>query len=138
MILMGVRYAWSEETPFLMYIYVEAPWTWKDYNDAMKEALSLIQQRDHPCATIVDASKMGSLPIDGNMLQIFLNIEKIAPLNLVVSVIVGAPYIVIVFLNMVMQLRPRTKQILLFASTPEEAREKILKRFHQPQSENPD
>ena len=45
------------------------------------------------------------------------------------SVVVGAPYMVTVFMDILMRLRPRAQRIALFAKTREESHKKILERY---------
>jgi hypothetical protein len=83
---MGVRYEWANERQIIMNVYLEAPWTWAEFQSVRATIMPMLGNLDHPCATVVDCSKMGSLPRDGNLLSILLNIEKICqPMSLHLS-----------------------------------------------------
>jgi len=128
---MGVRYEWADDTKLIMNLYLEQPWTWKEYNAMTDEVMPVLRELNHPCATVVDVRRMGALPRDGNVLQILLGVERTMPENIFASVIVGAPYIITVFMNMLMKLRPRASRLALFANTMEEAHARIHERYRQ-------
>lgn len=134
---MGLRYEWANDDQIIMYMYVEEPWTWAEYLETAYTLKTLIDALDHPCATIVDATHYGSLPKDGNTIQILLRIDKLLSDNIFASALVGAPYGVIVFLNMMMKLRPHLAHISIFTETLEEAQAQILERYYQLQSGPP-
>ena len=126
---MGVRYEWVDERQIIMTVYLEYPWTWKEYLDMMNVLMPILREIKHPCATIVDCSRLGSLPKDGNVLNILMNVEKSMPPNVFASVIVAAPYGVGVFMNMLMKMRPRAKVLALFTKTTAEAQTAIYARY---------
>jgi hypothetical protein len=128
---MGVRYEWADERQIIMNIYIEHPWTWSEYNTLMLTLLPILQNVKHPCATTVECSRIGSLPKDGNALNILMNVEKNMPANVFASVVVAAPYIVRLFMNMLMKLRPRARVLALFTETMAEAYEKIYARYRE-------
>jgi hypothetical protein len=129
--IMGVHYEWADDRQIIMNVYVEHPWTWAEYNATMDNLLPIIRDSNRPCATAVDCSQMGALPRDGNFLSILMNVEKNMPPNVFASVIVAAPYGVMVFMNMLMKLRPRAKVLALFTGTMAEAHQKIYERYQQ-------
>ncbi len=126
---MGVRYEWADDRQIIMNVTLEYPWTWNEYLEMMKVLMPLLHDLKHPCATVVDCSKMGTLPKDGNVLSILMNVEKNMPSNVFASVIVAAPYGVGVFMNMLMKMRPRAKSLALFTPTMAEAHAKIYARY---------
>ena len=126
---MGVRYEWADDRHIIMNVYIEHPWTWAEYNALMGTLLPILQDEKHPCATAVDCSRIGMLPKDGNALNILMNVEKNMPANVFASVVVAAPYIVRLFMNMLIKLRPRSKVLALFTETMAEAHEKIYARY---------
>ena len=128
---MGVRYEWVDERQIIMNVYLEYPWTWKEYLDMMNILIPILRDTKHPCATIVDCSHLGTLPRDGNVLNILMNVEKIMPSNVFASVIVAAPYGVGVFMNMLMKMRPRAKVLALFTKTMTEAQTAIYARYQK-------
>jgi hypothetical protein len=128
---MGVRYEWADERQIIMNIYLEYPWTWTEYNEMMATLLPMLRDSGHPVATAVDSSKLGSLPRDGNFLQILFNVEKNMPDNMFASVVVAAPYGVMLFMNMLMKMRPRAKRLALFTKTMAEAHERIHARYRE-------
>ena len=128
---MGVRYEWADEHQIIMNVYLEHPWTWAEYNVMMETLLPMLRELKHPVATAVDCKKMGALPKDGNVLTILMNVEKSMPANVFASVVVAAPYVVSVFMNMLMKLRPRAKVLALFTQTMEEAHQKIYARYNE-------
>lgn len=128
---MGVRYEWANEQHIIMNIYIEFPWTWKEYNAMMDVLMPMLRDTNRPCATAVDSSKLGSLPKDGNFLQILFNVDKLMPENVFASVVVAAPYGVMLFMNMLMKMRPHAKRLALFTRTMPEAHEKIYARYQE-------
>lgn len=127
---MGVHYEWADERQMIMQIYVESPWTWQEYHAMVATVMPMIAKLQYPCATTVDVTKSGALP-RGNIIQNFLDIEKQLPDNIFVSVVIGAPYTIMVFMNMLTQLRPRAKRLALFTRTQAEAHEKIYARYRE-------
>ncbi len=128
---MAVRYEWDDERHIIMNIYLESPWTWAEYHQMMASVMPTIQHLNRPCATVVDCSRLGHLPKDGNFLTILMNVEKAMPENLFVSAVVAAPYGVSVFMNMLMKVRPRAKMRALFCQTMAEAHEKIYALYYE-------
>lgn len=128
---MGVRYEWADDSHRIIHFHVEVPWTWKEYNALTAEVMPMLTELKHPCATVVDATKMGTLPKDGNILQILMRVEREMPENVFASAIVGAPYVVTVFMNILIKLRPRAKRMALFVNTMEEAHAQIMARYKQ-------
>lgn len=130
---MSIRYKWDDDQ-VILYITVEYPWTWAEYLETASNIKALIDASDHPCATIVDATRYGSLPRDGTTIQVLLKIDKLLSDNIFATALVGAPDGVMVFLNMMMKLRPHLQRISFFTDTVDEARAKILERYHHIQS----
>jgi hypothetical protein len=128
---MGVRYEWADEKQIIMNIYIEQPWTWKEYLFMMSELVPQLKAHNQPCATVVECSKLGSLPKDGNILSILMGVEKSLPGNVFASAVVAAPYAVSVFMNMLASLRPRAQKLALFTRTMEEAHAAIYKRHKE-------
>jgi hypothetical protein len=114
-----------------------SPWTWAEYRELVNGLMFLIRDLPHPCATIVDVTKMGSLPRDGNIIQILMNVDKTMPDNVFASVIVGAPYGVMVFMNMLTKLSPRAKRMALFTPSRDEAYEQIMARYERLKTDHP-
>jgi hypothetical protein len=132
---MGIRYEWADDRQIIMNIHLEHPWTWAEYNEMMEILMPMLTELGHPCATIVDCSQMHTLPNDGNVLHNFINVEKKMAPNIFASVIVAAPQLVGVFMNVLMRLRPRAATLALFTSTMEEAYEKIYARHAELQAD---
>ena len=128
---MSVHYEWADDRQIIMNVYVEAPWTWTEYNAQMAILMPMLQATKHPCATAVECSKLGHLPKDGNFLTILMNVEKMMPSNVFASVVVAAPYGVSVFMNILMKMRPRAKVLAAFTQTMAEAHAKIYARYEQ-------
>jgi hypothetical protein len=127
---MGCRYEWADDSHFIMNLYIEAPWTWEEYNNVVQEMTPLLRDTGKPCATIVDISRMGSMP-QGNVLSNLTNMEKTMPDNVFASALVGAPYIAMTFLDILMRIRPRAKRTAIFTKTMVEAQQKIQQRYEQ-------
>ena len=125
---MGCRNEWADDTHLIMDIYVEAPWTWVEFMTQAEQSFSIIKKLGTPCATTVDVSQIGTLP-KGNVLRYMTEIEKQMPENVFASALIGAPYMVMVFMEIIMRMRPRAQRIALFAKTREEAYAKILERY---------
>lgn len=132
---MGVRYEWADDSHLIMNVFVEFPWSWGEYVKLTDELMPILRDAGHPCATIVDTSKMGSLARDGNPMQNLLHAEKTIPDNVFASVIVGAPFGISIFMNMLMKIRPRAQRMAIFTNSTEEAHQKIMERY---QSQFPD
>ena len=125
---MGCRNQWADDTHLIMDIYIETPWTWDEFMSQARQTFAAIQAEEKPCATSVDVTRIGAMP-KGNVLGYLTEIEKAMPANVFASAIVGAPYMVSVFMDILMRLRPRAQRIAIFAKTHEEAREKIMERY---------
>jgi len=128
---MGLRYEWADDRQIIMNVSLEQPWTWTEYLAMMEIMMPKLRDTNHPCATIVDCTKMGHLPKDGNVLNILMNVEKNMPPNVFASVIVAAPYGIGVFMNLLMKLRPRAKTLALFTKTMSEAQNAIYARYKE-------
>jgi hypothetical protein len=135
-ITVGVRYEWDSENDFIVNMYIENPWTLKQYEEVVNQLMTSLRDLGRPCATIVDVTKFGSLPRDGNMIQILMRVDRSMPDNLFASALVGAPYGVTIFMNMLTKLSPHAKRLAIFTSSMDEAREKILARYHELQTGN--
>jgi hypothetical protein len=131
---MGIRYEWDSDERIIANIFIESPWSWTEYNALIKDLMPILRDLKHPCATIVDVTKYGSLPRDGNIIQILLGVDRAMPDNMFASAMVGAPYGVTIFMNMLTKLSPHAKRMALFTSSIEEARTKILERYQEMQS----
>jgi hypothetical protein len=122
---MGCRYEWADNSHLIMHIYLEAPWTWEEFDGITNGIFDNIRQTGKPCATAVDVSKIGRIP-SGNPLVHLGNIDKLMPENVFASAVVGAPYIATTFMDILIRARPRARRIALFAKTMSEAHEKIM------------
>jgi hypothetical protein len=130
---MGVRYEWDSENSYIARIYLESPWTWAEYEVVVNGLMTTLREIETPCATIVDVTKFGSLPRDGNIIQILMRVDRMMPDNLFASALVGAPYGVTIFMNMLTKLSPHAKRLAIFTSSMDEAYEKILARYEEAQ-----
>jgi len=126
---MGVKYEWADKSQIIMNIYIEHPWTWKEYNITIAEVMPMLRDLAYPCATVVDTTQMKAIPKDGSIMQVLLNVEKSMPDNLFASVVVGRAFSIQVFMNILMKLRPRVQRMALFTDTMEEAYVKIQERY---------
>jgi hypothetical protein len=131
--IMGVRYEWDTESDYIVKIYLETPWTWTEYEGVVHSLMATLREMGKPCATIVDVTKFGSLPRDGNIIQILMRVDRTMPDNLFASALVGAPYGVTIFMNMLTKLSPHAKRLAIFTSSMEEAYEKIQARYEEVQ-----
>ena len=111
-----------------MDLYIEAPWTWDEFMSHVEQVFALIRAEDKPCATTVDVSRMGAFPV-GNVLRHLNEIDSQMPDTVFISVIIGAPQIVSVFMEILMRMRPHAQRVGLFAKTHEDARAKIMERY---------
>ena len=125
---MGCRNEWADDTHLIMDFYIEAPWTWVEFIGHAEQVFSIIKAHGKPCATTVDVSRIGTMP-KGNVLRYLTEIDSQMPENVFASVVIGAPYMVSVFMEIIMRMRPRAQRIALLAKTHEEAYEKILERY---------
>jgi hypothetical protein len=129
--LMGVRYEWTDDRQIIMGIYIETPWKWAEFHAMMATVMPMILAVKHPAAITVDCSRLGALPKDGNFIHILMNIEKHMAANIFASAVVAAPQAVMVFMNIVMKLRPNPNILTLFTPTMTEAHEKIYARHQE-------
>src|SRR6185295_4809886 len=95
----GLRYEWADDTHLIMDLYMEAPWTWDDFHKTSKTVYGILGDLNTPCATVVNIKKMGQIP-KGNVLAHLQQLERTIPPNVFMSVLVGAPYAAMVFMNM--------------------------------------
>jgi hypothetical protein len=128
---MGVRYEWADDNHIIMNIYLEAPWSWDEFNQMIREMMPLLKEVDHPCATVVEMTQIGSLPRDGNLIQILRDVDRKMPENVFASAVVGAPYGITVFMNMLTKLSPHAKRVALFSYSMETAYETIMDRYRE-------
>lgn len=126
---MGVRFEWTSPDHLIVHTYIEYPWTWEEYQALIDVMMTEIRQEAHPVATIVNITQMRSFPNKGNVMQNLQRIEEVMPNNVFGSVVVGAPHVAIVFMNVLMQIRPKAKRITMFANTIEEARQMLAQRY---------
>jgi hypothetical protein len=127
--IMGIRYEWADDNQIIMNVYVEFPWTWKEYLDLTNPLMKMIKEKGTPCATVVDVTQMKVLPKDGNILQILMHVDKIMPSNVFASTMVGANPMVMAFMNVMTKLRPNAKRLVSFTRTLEEGHKAIYKRY---------
>lgn len=125
---MGCRTEWADDDHLIMDLYVEVPWTWNEFMSHVETTFAELKALGKPCATTVDVTRMGTLP-KGNVLRYLTEIEKLMPQNVFASALIGAPYTITVFMDIIMRMRPRAQRIALFTSTHEEAHEKIRARY---------
>lgn len=128
---MGLRYEWADDRQIIMNIYIERPWTWAEYHTMITGLMDVLRDVGHPCALAVDCSKVGSVPRDGNFLNILMNTDKMLPDNHFATMVVAAPYIVSTFMNMTLKLRPTTKRMVRFTRTMAEAHAAIYAQYQQ-------
>ncbi len=127
---MGCKYAWADDSHLIMDAYVEFPWKWPDYDSMTSEMFDLIRLENHPCATVVDISHMGGIP-RGNVMGSLTRMENLMPDNVFASAVVGAPYMAMVFLDILFRIRPRARSRALFTNTIDEAHAKIKEWYQQ-------
>ena len=125
---MGCRTEWEDDDHLIMDLYIEAPWTWVEFMTQVEATFSELKALKNPCATSVDISHIGTLP-KGNVLRYLTEVENMMPENVFASALVGAPYSITVFMDIMMRMRPRAKRIAIFAKTSQEAHEKIREKY---------
>lgn len=128
---MGVEFEWATADEVIMLVRVERPWTWQEYRQVLDELTVVLANQPHPVATIVDVSRIGGIPNDGNVMNNLKYIDQVLPENVFGSVIVGAPVALNAFMTVLMQVRQKTKRIALFAQTIEEAHVKLNQRYQE-------
>jgi hypothetical protein len=117
---MSFRYEWVDDDHIIMKLYIEAPWVWEDFHQAIKTMMPIIEATQHPVGLAIDVNKIGMLP-RGNFIQHLIHSEQVTAKNLVSTVIIGAHYTITVFMNLVTKLRPDPKNPLRFTESPDEA-----------------
>ena len=125
---MGCSYKWADESHLIMDMSIEAPWTLDEFMAQAQETFSIIKALGTPCATAVDVTKIGGMP-KGNILRYLTEIENMMPANVFASGLIGAPYMISVFMDIIMKMRPNAQRIAFFAKTREEAHQKIRERY---------
>ena len=130
---MGIHFHGSNAEADIFYVDFEPPWTWQEFDARVETMQHTIQEIPHPVALIVDVSNVGRLR-SGNVLEHLRYSDSLMPENVNTTVLVGAPYSVITFMSILMRIRPRVKQIVVYAESIEEARELIHERRqkHEP------
>ena len=121
---MGIRYEWRND---IVVFTMEVPWTLQEYDRMAQEMMNEIAQIDRPVANIVDVSKMGAIP-PGNPLWHLQKVARSMPSNLYLSILVGAPYGLTIFMDILFRLQPESKQKARFVNTIDEAIALIEKR----------
>jgi hypothetical protein len=129
--IMGVSYQWADDKKIIMEIVIEAPWTWQEYMAQLKPIMAQVSEGDTPRATLVDVSKMGAMPRDGNIIQNLLYVDKVMPKNVFASSMVGAPALVVAFMNVLVKLRPSAKRLVAFSKTREDGHALIYERYNK-------
>lgn len=132
---MPVRCEWADSRHQICHFYLDTPWTWAELRvvgDAMFEE---IRGLDHPVATIVDVSRVKGVP-KGDILSNLQHVDAQMPSNVFASVVVGAPRVIIAFMNVLIRLRPSAKRIALFARTLDEAHLLVQQRLEQMETHN--
>ena len=127
---MGIRAEWTDSSHQIHQFSIEVPWTLLELRMVTDQAFSEIRNEAHPVATIVDVSRIKKLP-QGDFLGHLQYTDSQMPSNVYVSVVVGAPYIITAFMNVLMRLRPNAKRSALFSRTLEEAHTLIQQRLEQ-------
>jgi hypothetical protein len=125
---MGIHFEWHDAKK-VATIPVEAPWTWNDLKTVIDYAYDEIQAVGYPVAIIADLRRMGQLPA-GNLLRHLQYSQAHTAKNVYATVIVGAPYVITTFVNIVMKVRPDSSALVLFAQSVDEA--KALLQQHPP------
>ncbi len=131
---MGVSYQWRDDV--ILDVIIEQPWTWKEYIENMNPIFSELRDKQTPCATMVHIQKMGTLPKDGNILHILLEVDRKMPPNVFASAIVGKSNILTTFMNVLIKLRPHAKRLTIFCQNADEGRDRIYERLNQVLSHN--
>lgn len=127
---MPPRYEWADDSRLTMNLYLENPWGWDEFDAAAKEVYAVLREHKQLCGVVVNVSKMGGIP-KGNVLAHLQQVERIIPDNVIVSVLVGAPYAATVFMNILMKIRPRAKRMSVFANSMEEAYSIVRRRVQE-------
>jgi hypothetical protein len=127
---MGASHKWADESQLIMHLYIEFPWTWEEYYAVIDEVFPMLQTKGTPVATVVEITKMGKFP-PGNVLRHLDGIGKRMPENVFSSVMVGAPQVASVFLNMITRIQPQYKRYTGFAKTIEEAHTVIHREYQK-------
>ena len=125
---MGIHFEWDDAKK-VATIPVEAPWNWDDLKSVIDFAHDEIQAVGYPVAIIADLTRIGQLPA-GNLVRQLQYSQAHTAKNVYATVIVGAPYVVTTFLNIVMKVRPNPTDLVLFAQSLDEA--KTLLQKHPP------
>ncbi len=110
---MGISYEWHNDIPILT---ITAPWTWEDFHRVGQSMMDAIAQVDDSVANIIDVTRMGSIPTN-NPLRHLQKAAQAAPPNLYLTVLVGAPYIVTVFMDVLFRIQPERKHKITFTKT---------------------
>jgi hypothetical protein len=126
---MGVHFEWDENKQVVV-VQVEAPWTWEEFKVEVDKVYEQIAALDYPVAIIADIARMGPIP-QGNLLRQLQYSQAHTPKNVKTTVLVGAPYIVTTFLNVVMKVRPNSTAEVLFALSAAEAKTLLQQRQQQ-------
>jgi hypothetical protein len=128
---MGVSYEWTNLDHVVVHTYIEHPWTWDDYQLLFQKMMDEIRQENHPVATLVNISHMKSFPAGANIMDNLRRIEAAMAPNVFGSVLVGAPHVAVSFMNVMMQLRPKSKELTLFSDTVQGGLALLAKRYQE-------
>src|SRR5690348_6382305 len=106
---MGIRFEWDDPNrKEIMLFLVRRPWTWEEYDEIADQAFAVLAQQSHPVATIVDVTQGGKLPL-GSPMPHLRRVYRLMPPTLTVSVVVGGPPAIRLFINVLASIYPRAK-----------------------------
>jgi hypothetical protein len=128
--VVGIRFEWADERRIILNVFIEHPWTWQEYNDNTQKIFAEVRTTGRPASTVVDVTHMKAIP-QGSALTHLRHMEESMPESVFVTVVVGAPHIAVILLDILMRIRPRFRRKTLFTSTMDEAHEQVYKIYDQ-------
>lgn len=132
---MSIHFQLDEPDQDVCFVAFETMWTWEEFDMQLDAAWAAIEGLSRPVAVLMDLTRTGHLPV-GNVLGHLQRADSGMPTNVDISVMVNTPYAIINFMSIMMRIRPRVKEMTIFANSLEEGRAMIRERRTHNQATN--
>ncbi len=103
---MSVELSWASAEKTLICWQVQAPWTWEEFDHGWSDCHAMARSVTHQVDCLMDARSFGFVP--KNMLQMIYDRYMILPSNLGIVVILGAPTMMKVIIDVMRIIKPET------------------------------
>ncbi len=124
---MPFRVHWADAEHTLMRCDIQAPWTWEEFDAAWRQFYEMGSSAQHPVICAVDAHLMGLLP--RNALRVIHDRYSVLPPNISKMVVVNAPTMLRVIVDVMSLIRPDIFKCYHFVPTFDEAQRLLNTRL---------